>query len=390
MKDAVKSLKSSILRFPGGAEASSYLWATAPSWSPKSHAPAFKTSAHWPNNDGKIVQNGKFVDVVNFDEFMSVAGHADVCIVVNFDSMYASGGPSKRELIETARQWVRYSKKFSNKFYWEIGNESDMDTTYNGRPHDGTQYGKDFVDFAVAMRKEDSDAKIGMNGYHEIFMTDVLKAAGKHVDFVALHPYPIWGYEKGFSDYVSKGVDVDVTYNRLQNALLRSSLSKSKRDSMFVLATETGVMDWATVGGNSPGWPGNNVGKMLALCDVLGQLAMLPRVRGVLGWTSHWVERTEDTDSFFAFDPTNAPTPVGHALFLWASLGDCDVVSRKKMGSVVTYVVDTKSGQKKIVINASDHDIVANALVAFHGDVNSSVVKRTEKILPQKSIGIVQ
>jgi hypothetical protein len=60
------------------------------------------------------------------------------------------------------------------------------------------------------------------------------------------------------------------------------------------------------------------------------------------------------------------------------------------MGSVVTYVVDTDGGQKKIVINASDHDIVANALVAFHGDVNSSVVKRTEKILPQKSIGIVQ
>ena len=71
--DVIKSMSPGVMRFPSGSESSSYLWATAPEWVPSSHAPAFNTKSRWPNSDETIIRNGKFVNAVNFDEFMKLA-----------------------------------------------------------------------------------------------------------------------------------------------------------------------------------------------------------------------------------------------------------------------------------------------------------------------------
>jgi alpha-L-arabinofuranosidase len=391
MKDALTSINPKILRFPGGAEASSYLWATAPTWKPASHAPAFHTGKRWPNNDSKIIQGGAFVDVLNFDAFMELAGNVDVCIVVNFDSMYAPDGPSKQLLIETARQWVRYSKKFKNTFYWEIGNESDMKSTYNGRPENGSQYGRDLIEFAVAMRKE-RNIKIGMNGHYEDFIGDVLNVAGNHIDFIALHAYPIWGCAGGYAEYATrKRESFSDFYVPFENALNKSTLSKSKKKSIFVMITEMGVVDWGMVNNHMVGWSGNSIGHMIALFDMLGQLATIPKVRGILAWTSHWVEFTKMTSTFELLDQWNELTLIGYALNMWASIGNIKKVTRTETPDTIVFAVSTTLGTRKLIANRSSRDLNMNVLLAYHGDCPESTLvsqSRNVSTLPKYSIAI--
>ena len=392
--DLIKSMSPGMMRFPSGSESSSYLWATAPEWVPSSHAPAFNTKARWPNSDETIVKNDKFVDAINFDEFMKNAGDSDVIITVNFDSMYADNGPSKELLIETARQWVAYSKMMGyNVSYWEIGNESDMPSTFNGRPANGEQYARDFIDFATAMRAEDDSIFIGMNGYYEDFMLDVFNVAGEHVDFVSIHSFPIYGFGNGYVDYLSIGGYHYETYERFLAAVEKSTMSQEKKDGMFVIVSETGTVDWAYINNDKPGWAGNTAGHMIALFDILGRIGEMKRVRGgILAWASHWHDERDGHDTFSMLDSSNDYKPTAYALWLWASLGEVEYVWREEDDNVIKFMARTTAGEKILIANKKNVAQDIKISMAFHADSpDSSVIYKTidSDVLPAYSIGIL-
>jgi alpha-L-arabinofuranosidase len=393
--DVVNSMSPGMMRFPSGSESSSYLWATAPEWVPSSHAPAFNTKARWPNSDSTIVDNNnEFVDAVNFDEFMLLAKGRDVVITVNFDSMYAENGPSKDLLIETARQWVAYSKRMGyNVSYWEIGNESDMISTFNGRPSNGGQYARDFIDFAVAMRAEDDSILIGMNGYYETFMLDVFNVAGEHVDFVSIHSFPIYGFENRYDDFLNGGGYHYDTYNRFLSAVYNSTMSQDKKDGIFVIVSETSSVDWAYINNDRPGWPGNTAGHMITLFDILGRIGEMKRVRGgILAWASHWHDERDGHDTFSMFDSYNQYKPTAYALWLWASLGEVEYVWREETDDVIKFMARTTTGEKILIANKRNTPQDVKISLAFHADSSdSTVIHKTvdSNVLPAYSIAVL-
>ena len=391
--DVVKSMSPGMMRFPSGSESSSYLWATAPEWVPSSHAPAFNTKARWPNSDKTIVKNNEFVDAVNFDEFMKNAANSDVIITINFDSMYADNGPSKELLIETARQWVAYSKRMGyNVSYWEIGNESDMPSTFNGRPSNGEQYARDFIDFATAMRAEDDSILIGMNGYYEDFMLDVFNVAGEHVDFVSIHSFPIYGFGNGYDDFLSNGGYHYETYDRFMAAVTNSIMSQEKKDEMFVVVSETGAVDWAYINNDKPGWSGNTAGHMIALFDILGRIGEMKRVKGgILAWSSHWHDDRDGHDTFSMLDSSNNYKPTAYALWLWASLGEVEYVWREEDENIIKFMARTTTGEKILIANKKNVAQNIKISLAFHADSpDTSAIYKTidSDVLPAYAIAL--
>jgi hypothetical protein len=398
LADALDTIGVRAMRFPGGLEASSYLWATAPSWSPSSHKPAFTNTSRWPISDSSIVKDNEFVDVINFDEFMVLAGDRDVSIVVNFDSMYADGGPTKELLIETVRQWVIYVKKtFDNKkrtVYWEIGNESDLkNAAYNGHPANGTQYGVDFIDFASAMREEDPDAIIGMNGSYEDFMIDVLNVAGEHIDFIAIHPFPINSFENGYNDFLTGQGYFDTKYVRFSNAIEKANISKEKKSVIFAMITETNVIDWAVQEGKLKTIQPNDVAAMTMLFDTIGRYLEMPRIRGpIFVWGSHWIVHDKKSAILSVFDQNNNMTPLAYAMRLWASIDNIVSVRREDRNDIKYYEVLTTNGTSILVINTSGNNVPMNVSMAYHNDdVHSSAVLTSSDlaVLPAYAIALI-
>lgn len=70
----------------------------------------------------------------------------------------------------------------------------------------------------------------------------VLGAASSAVDFVATHPYPVYGWDYG--DYISGN------YPNLQQGVIEADIAiqlyaaPADRDRIRIAVTETGVVDW--------------------------------------------------------------------------------------------------------------------------------------------------
>ncbi|AGE49668.1 hypothetical protein ATCVCan0610SP_1009L [Acanthocystis turfacea Chlorella virus Can0610SP] len=359
----MQTMKPGLLRFPGGIEASSYLWATGPSWEPSSHATAFNTTSRWPNSDGSIVKDGKFIDAVNFDEFMDIAqsAEADVTIVINFDSMYAEDGPTKELLIETAVRWVRYcrEKEYNNVKYWEIGNESDMVSSYNGMTSNATLYGNDAKDFIIAMKNEDPTIMVGVNGFHEEFITETIDIVGEYIDFFVIHPYPFYNFTNGYADFIENKGPYGKKYDQIIKVLNASIISQEKKDSIFLMATETGVIDWKFFE-TGVGWNGNDVGHALALFELIGKLMSYERIQGCLVWTTHWADKnvTERTEIYNVLSQTNGYNALAYGFLPWSLSGDgrmmeVDYVSK----DISTYAIDNGNETVVLMMNKMDHPV---------------------------------
>ena len=101
---------------------------------------------------------------------------------------------------EMAAEWVRWANKKEKYYvkYWELGNELEGRWETGHFLPDGTEmtgkiYAERFAKFAKAMKKVDPTVKIGGAAggeAHGGFYTDMLKYAGKYVDFVSFHHYP--------------------------------------------------------------------------------------------------------------------------------------------------------------------------------------------------------
>ena len=391
--DVMKDMNPGMLRFPGGIEASSYLWATAPTWEPESHAPVFKTKNRWPNSISSIVDdNNTFVNVMNFDEFMTIANNvqAEVSIVINFESMYTTDGPSKEMLIETAVQMIRYCKRmnYTNVKYWEIGNESDMVSSYNGRPPNATVYAHDAYDFIEAMKIENPDILVGINGAHEEFILETLNIVGEYINFLIVHQYPVWNFDNGYKNFTDGNGDFYRNYTVHMNALGNSTISQKKKDELFVLVTETSVIDWDTEGG----WSGNDVGHALALFEVIGKLMKKDRIKNTMIWTSHWVDPPNNrTEIYNLLNETNGYNAIAYGMIPWSTLGDVRLMNVSFTSNKISvYLVENKNGTSILLMNkmkyeiSIDIDIVQenpiSSVYVFHGESDTSKTFITTKI----------
>ncbi|ABU43680.1 hypothetical protein PBCVMA1D_479R [Paramecium bursaria Chlorella virus MA1D] len=381
--DVMSKMNPGILRFPGGLEASSYLWASAPSWIPSSHAPAFINSSRWPNNMPSIVQNNTFIDVMNFDEFMVIANNtnAEVTIVINFESMYTPDGPTKEILLETARQWVIYCKKmnYTNVKYWEIGNESDMPSTYNGRPADALVYANDAADFIRVMKQEDSSILVGINGSNKTFIMEMLNIVGELSDFFVIHEYPLWRFSDGYLNYVNDDDSYDNKYDDLMTMIEFSNMSRSKKDSMFVMNTETNAIDWSFIK-NNDGWGGNDVGHGIALFDLIGKSMILSRIKGVLIWTTHWVDAPSNiTDNYVILTETNDYMATAYGVLPWSHAGDgrmLDVIYTSE--KIRVYALENENGTVILISNIMNYEVHINLAIEQQKNISSIYVYHGE------------
>lgn len=390
-KTVMQDMKPGFLRFPGGIEASSYLWATAPSWEPSSHAPAFKSNNRWPNSIADIVINGTFVDAVNFDEFMDIANSVDaeVSIVINFDSMYASDGPSKDLLIETAVRWVRYCKEkgYKNVKYWEIGNETDMKSSYNGMTNNATLYGNDAKDFILAMKAEDPSILVGTNGFHEDFVMNTLNIVGEYIDFFVIHEYPLYNFVDGYANFSNGDGFYCGKYKQANNALDVSSISQERKDKIFFLVTETSVIDW------NDGWTGNDVGHALAMFELIGRLMSTERVHGSLIWTTHWVDKsiTKENEIYNILSDTNGYNPIAYGILPWSLSGDGKMIQVEYVSKEIsTYALDNGNETIVMMMNKMDHPVSIKLSLpsqksvsrsyTFYGDTIVSNTLATEEL----------
>lgn len=397
-KAVMQNMKPGTLRFPGGIEASSYLWATAPSWEPSSHSPVYNSAERLPQGFENVIKDGKFVDAVNFDEFMDIASaaRAEVTVVINFESMYTPGGPSKEILIETAVRWVRYCReKGYNVTFWEIGNETDMVSSYNGMTNDGALYGNDAKDFILAMKSEDPSILVGVNGFHKDFMKETLEVVGEYIDFFVIHPYPFHGFMEGYTNFMNGDGYYSNVYDDATWALEMSNISQEKKDSIFFLVTETGAIDWKVMETNE-GWSGNDVGHTLGLFELIGRLMSYEKVHGSLVWTTHWVNReiTEKTEIYNVLSDTNEYNAIAYGVLPWSHAGDGRMVKVDyESSSISAYALDNGNETAVMMMNKMDYPVsvklslqtnksVSRAYV-FYGDTVTSKTVSTEELPPE-------
>ncbi len=330
---ALRQMGVKSLRFPGGEKSDSHFWAEPPDFlkpKPSLARVGGFLGKEFPSPNTDHVKN--FREWVNepmdFDQFMELCRNlgAEATICVCFDCMYKpapAGGWSadKDLLLKAAASWVRYSKsKGYGVKYWELGNESYLNT-YNGgtRPR---QYAKDFIDFARAMKAEDPSILIGANGAHrkdaagqlgrahgDIWWREVLEAAAEHIDFLVVHPYPCW--EWGSYDwYRLKPYDFTEAARGAKEALEEWAPAHAGR--IRVAATELNSADWS-----SGGWAFlNDLGHAVVLFDILGEHLLLPYVDMAQVWNTRWLS-PEPPSLWDALGPQNELRPTGIALELW-------------------------------------------------------------------------
>jgi len=131
------------------------------------------------------------VDVKTLHEFIRSVPGAETLVTVNA----GTGRPLD------AAEWVRWAnlKMGYGVRYWEVGNELEGHWEAGHFLPDGTEltgemYARRFAEFARAMKAVDPSIRIGgaAGGSSEGgFAEAMLRAAGRHVDFVSWHTYPL-------------------------------------------------------------------------------------------------------------------------------------------------------------------------------------------------------
>lgn len=207
--EALKRVKPSVLRFPGGCFASFHDWRDA--IGPRSNRKP-EDSYYW----GDVNMND-----VGTDEFLQLCEALDceAMLVVNFfhpgkrfylNATHAMGNPNLdahgADLpgitdidagIECARQWVEYCNGDIstpmgalrarnghpmpyNVRYWEMDNETFRWFSWE-------EYAHTVVRYARAMRSVDPNVQIGLCSYHDfrLRVEDMLDICGEDVDFLA-------------------------------------------------------------------------------------------------------------------------------------------------------------------------------------------------------------
>jgi alpha-N-arabinofuranosidase len=320
LQAALKEMGVRSLRFPGGEDSDGYLWSVAP-FSSSVPTLARTGTGEWPANDRRFTlpDAATLRDTLDFDEFIAIAKEvgAEPIVVVCYDSMYkepSDGGnaPERRQLLETAVQWVRYAnitKGYGVK-YWEIGNESYMES--NNGAATPAQYAADLKEFSAAMKAVDPSIQIGANGLGSEWWSVVLSAASSSIDFLSVHVYPVWAWES-YDHYRRNGIDFTGPIVETIEAIHAYAPAADKA-RLRIAVTETNVGDWSPIFA----WPNDNdLGHALVAFDLFGQLLSIPEVDMVHLWTTRWITQRSPPDVYDALSLDNDLHAVGRALAIW-------------------------------------------------------------------------
>jgi hypothetical protein len=321
---ALKEMGVRSLRFPGGEDSDGYLWSVPP-FSGSIPTLARTGTGEWPANDRRFTlpDGATLRDTLDFDEFIAIAKQvgADPVVVVCYDSMYkkaSAGGkaPERQQLLETAVQWVRYAnitKGYGVK-YWEIGNESYMES--NNGAATPAQYAADLREFSAAMKAVDPSIQIGANGLGAEWWSVVLSIASSHIDFLSVHVYPVWAWDS--FDYYRRN-EINFTGPIIETIeAIHAYAPAADRTRLRIAVTETNVGDWSPIFA----WANDNdLGHALVAFDLFGQLLSIPVIDMVHLWTTRWVAHRSPPDVYDALSPDNDLHPVGRALAIWGQYG---------------------------------------------------------------------
>ena len=353
LAEALRQAGVKYLRYPGGEKSDTLLWSVWPystsiptlaRWAPQN-----SQDVEWPSLDPSLVrEDGRTfaIDPLTFDEFMAVCRAIDCIptVVVCYDSMYKPaqpGGvaPSRALLLETAREWVRYSNvtKGYNVKYWEIGNESYADT-YNGSAT-AEDYARDLIEFSQVMKAVDPSIQIGANGREADWWQKVLPVASGAIDFLAVHEYPADGWGS-YAYYATNAVDL-LDSIRIAEHVLQTHAAPADRERISIAATEINSADWT---GKWP--PVNTLGHAIVLFDTIGELLQDPRVEFSEVWNTRWIGNdTATTPSLWdLLDKHNQLQATGRATSIWRQFLKDQLVatsSSQRVKAYTTYSPDT-------------------------------------------------
>jgi alpha-N-arabinofuranosidase len=167
--EKVKALRPAFLRWPGGNVAQDYHWG----WGigPRDERPSW-INLSWANE----LEPSDF-GTDEYIQFCRSVG-AEPTLVVNVEGRGATAGE--------AAAWVEHAK--GRVRLWEVGNEIWGDWV---RGHsDAETYGRNYLRYQKAMRAVDpSIALIAVGDNDMDWNRTVLKLAGPHIDYLAIHHY---------------------------------------------------------------------------------------------------------------------------------------------------------------------------------------------------------
>lgn len=296
--EGVKQMGAKIMRYPGGEKSDNYYFSSPP-YSAAAPRTAFCT---FPTTEARFY-NADFSAksaVVDFDEFMlmSTEAQAKPLIVVGYDAIYSQWTcgpkPTKAQMIENAKQWVRYANITKNHGIklWMIGNESFLATSYIGFTTPA-QYALDIVEFADAMRSVDPTIKIIANGKSDWWATLLLSPAAAKIDYLAVSNYlpsAISSYDKFRINNGSLNGETDQAIATLD--VVASGADKAR---IGVIESEFNSIDFS-----AGGWAGiNNLGHALCSFQMQADGLLKPKLFNACFWNTRWIENTTKPQNLF-------------------------------------------------------------------------------------------
>ncbi|WP_447599253.1 hypothetical protein [Nitrospira sp. Nam80] len=301
---------------------------------------------------------------------------AEPVLVVCYDSMYKPAGdggtaPDKSRLLRTAVEWVRYAnitKGYAVK-YWEIGNESYLDS--NNGSTIAEQYAADLEEFSDAMKAVDPTIKIGANGLGLEWWREVLSLAASKIDFLSVHVYPVWGWES-YDYYRLRSVNpTDPIADVIEAVNVYAPAQDRKR--LRIAVTEANVGDWSPIFT----WANDNdLGHALVAFDLFGQLLSIPEIDFIHLWTTRWIDERFPPSVYDALTSANELLPVGRALAIWGQYSGGQLVAAASHDPVRAYASYMQEGEELTIFLLNKESSHQAASISTTRPVTSKSLER--------------
>lgn len=386
----LKTMGMTMIRYPGGEKSDNYGWSSFPFNKPQPKM-LLTGNCQWPSGDGRFVEDDGITckpEVLDFDEFIEMCQqvNAEPIIVCAYDAAYYGGQegsdnpcgekPTRQQLIENAREWVRYANKTKNYQvkYWSIGNESWNDCTYNGCV-DADQYAADVIEFANEMRAVDPSIKVIANGNGTGWWRSLLQntEAANAIDYLGVSCYPVFNYNGGYEYYRNNNPDLLGEVQVAINAI-NDYASSANKNRIKVIATEFNSIDWSGTWVSS-----NDLGHALVSFEMIGRCLEKEQVEAALFWNTRWVNNTSNADDLYdALDKNSGMNANGKMLSVWGDIILPRMVHTTEEGFVKTFAYNDSSSNKLNIVLINKDNIRRDVNVSLSGYLHQSAGERWE------------
>ncbi len=349
----LRALNPAFIRIPGGSWSDEYVWNGNGAWDGNTfdlsklvagewqidwsgYAPGFHLKA--PGQPDEWHGN---VDVYALHEFAKDKGaHAIVTVNVG------SGTP------EMAAEWVRWAnvKMGYGVKYWEVGNELEGswemgNTQPDGSKMTGETYARKFIEFATAMKAVDPSIKVGgptAANTRAVFMEDLLRLAGDHVDFISFHTYPVERHLASDREILDQALSLREPLARYRGLIEKYQPKRKDQIELAITEWNSKVLEDRTTGDLLNGlWSAIFVGEMF---------------REGVSFATQWDLLTttpEGGHGLFHFSKNCLPKSQYWGLYLWSQFMGDQLVASELTGNPNAYAVVTRDAERLYVLVAN-------------------------------------